>query len=448
MAKSSCWPEKTLNKYELLEKLIAFEKMSHFDEFEKNFFDEGPHLTSSSALPWGDSVRQLVSEAKKRFEWGQTWHSGKGARIMEREVISMIGELFHNPEAVGFICYGGSEADICALAAAKGRAFFKRFPGFDRSDPYVMRKLMPEFEKESHSIVMPIHSHYSLFKGCALLGLEPISVSPKTSTIYDIDPAEVKGAVRDDTIGIIGTAGTWPFGSIDPIEEMGKVAEEYDLYFHVDACFGGLILPFLERSGYYTDLPAWDFRIPGVMSISADFHKNGMVPPPASSLCFRNREIIEYARMIAPPFGTLSGTRSTSPMAAAWTMLHALGIEGYKAVAQHSMHLREKLIEATLKIPSLKVVEGGKINLTVLYSETLDLRPVSKALIEKGWMHATGKNPSPIALCICTMPQNDGQIESFAKDFAEAIKTKAVLIGKLEDVSGFDLYGRNIDLDI
>ncbi len=441
------WPKKALSAFDIDEKLFEFEKMSHFHRFERNLFDEGPHLTSSEALPWGDSIRELVSKAKKRFEWGQIWHTGKGAKIMERQVISMMGELFHNPEAVGFICYGGSESDICSLAAAKGRAFSKRFPDMDTSDPIAMLGFIPEFEKESHSVVMPLHSHYSLYKGCALMGLEPIPVFPKEGTVYDMDPADLKAAVRDDTIAIIGTAGTWPYGAIDPIAKMGDIAEEHDLYFHVDACFGGFILPFLELSGYHEEVPAWDFRVPAVSSISADLHKNGMVPSPASSLYFRDRETIGYARMISPPYGTLSGTRSTSPMAASWAMLNALGIDGYIKISEHTMRLREELREGVSRIPGLKLVDGGYINLTGIYSDTIDLRPVSKALIELEWMHVVDQNPGPITIVICTMPQNDGQIKSFLKDLAESVEKDAVPLGEYDDEDGFDIYG-NIDVDI
>ncbi len=171
-----------------------------------------------------------------------------------------------------------------------------------------------------------------------------------------------------------------------------------------------------------------------------------MVPPPASSLYFRDRQTIDYARMISPPFGTLSGTRSTGPMAAAWTMLNALGVEGYMAVAEHCMRLREELIEAVSKITKLKVVEGGMINLTVIYSDEINLKPVSNALLEKGWMHVVDQAPAPLSLCICTMPQNDGQIQTFAKLLAETVEKLGAPIDTEDTESGFDIYG-NLDLE-
>ncbi|MFC1877760.1 pyridoxal-dependent decarboxylase [Thermodesulfobacteriota bacterium] len=438
--------ETGLSKYEILEHLIAFEKESHFNSFEKNFFDEGPHLISSPCLPWGDEIRTRVVDAYNRFIYGQIWHTGIGARKMEKEIISMMGAMFGNSETAGMLTSGGSESDICALIAAKGRAILKQYPDIDASDRYSFLKKCCEFEKQSHSVVMPLHSHYSLWKGCAILGLEPIPVSPIEGTYYKIAPEDVRDAVRKDTIGIVGTAGTWPFGTIDPIYEMGEIAEKYDLYFHVDACFGGFIIPFLELSGYYeTPIDPWDFRVSSVSSISADLHKNGMVPPGASSLYFRNSEIKKYARLLSPPFGNLTGSRGTAPIAASWTMLHSLGIEGFKAVANHSKRLQDELEENLSKIPGLKVLPGSKINLFVAYSEEYDLRPVVKALIATDWCISTHPNPPPLGMCICCMPQNDGQVKKFAAAIKKEIDQHAVPIGVLGNDYELNIYGFDFD---
>jgi glutamate/tyrosine decarboxylase-like PLP-dependent enzyme len=449
MSETKKLPQKGLGHYEIQDRLIAFERASHFATFERNLFDEGPHLTSSPSLPWGDAIRERVVQAWVRFMHGEIWHTGVGARQMEREVISMMGAMFGNPEAVGFITSGGSESDICALIAAKGRAFCKRYPEVDRSkieSTYDVVFRIPEFEKESRSIVMPYHSHYSLYKGCAMLGLEAIPVSPIEGTYYKINPDDIRAAIREDTIGIVGTAATWPFGTIDPIEEMGKIAEEYDLYFHVDACFGGFIIPFLERSGYYDPpLAPWDFRVPSVCSISADLHKNGMVPPPASSLYFRNAGMKNYARLFAPPFGAVSGTRATGPIAASWTMLMSLGIEGYTAISRHTIRLQEQLNKAISKIPGLKVLPDSKINLSVIYSEKYDLRPVVKALAEQEWCVSSHDVPPPVGICICCMPQNDGQIDAFVAVLEEQLKVHGVPIGSLGEDYEFSLYGLDLD---
>jgi glutamate/tyrosine decarboxylase-like PLP-dependent enzyme len=452
-AQASQWPARGLSTYEIRELLLAYEKESHFDIFERNLFEEGPHLTSSPALPWGDEVRHLVDEAYLRFMHGETWHTGTGALKMEKKVISMMGEMFGNSDAVGLITSGGSESNIAALATAKARAFVKRFfrnetPSLTFDSLLEIFAKLREFEAETHGVVMPAHTHYSIYKACALLNLEPVPVMPTSESFTEIDPNDIRASISDETIALVGTAGTWPFGTIDPIAEMGEIALQRDIYFHVDACFGGFIIPFLERSGYYAPpLAPWDFRVPGVSSISADLHKNGMVPPPASSLYFRDKTLFGLAKMVAPPFGCLTGTRGTGPLAASWTMMQRLGLQGYMDVSRHSMNLRDQLIEGILAIPGMKVVSGSKINLIVAYSEEYDLRPVVGELNKLGWQVVTNAIPDPVGLCVCTMPQNDGQIEPFVADLKKQIERVAKPIGELGEMEPVGLYG-NLNLEV
>src|SRR5690606_7516544 len=78
----------------------------------------------------------------------------------------------------------------------------------------------------------------------------------------------------------------------DPIGEIGALAEERDLSFHVDACLGGYMLPFAEAAGY--PVPPFDFRVPGVTSISADLHKYGYASKGASTVLYRSRELRKH----------------------------------------------------------------------------------------------------------------------------------------------------------
>jgi glutamate/tyrosine decarboxylase-like PLP-dependent enzyme len=391
------FPPVPADRYDVLDQLTEFEKASHFPEFHKNLFDEGPHLTSSPALPWGDEVRHLVVDAYARFIHGETWHTGAGALEMERQVISMMGGVLGNDHAVGFITSGGSESNLCAMLAAKGRA------------------------GRSGSVVMPKHAHYSFLKACRMFDLEPIVVDPAPGTLYEVDPDRVRDAVREDTIALVGTAGSWPYGTIDPIEDLGAIAAERDLYFHVDGCFGGFILPFLELGGYPIEIPVWDFRVAAVCSVSADLHKNGMVPPPASSLYFRDEDLLAHARRMAPPFGTLAGTRGTGPIAASWTMIQLLGLERYISIARRSMDLKQQVVDGVQAIPGLAVVPDGKINIFVVHSPRYDLSPVVGELNERGWMFVTNPEPGPLAICLCTMPQNEGSVGPFLGDLREAM---------------------------
>ena len=86
---------------------------------------------------------------------------------------------------------------------------------------------------------------------------------------------------------LVGSAPNFPYGTVDDIAAIGEIGVkvgaflvlfsisfslQYDIPVHVDACLGGFLLSFLE-----TDYQ-WDFRVPGVTSISADTHKYGLTP--------------------------------------------------------------------------------------------------------------------------------------------------------------------------
>jgi glutamate/tyrosine decarboxylase-like PLP-dependent enzyme len=325
---------------------------------------------------------------------------------MHDETVAMVGDLLGQENAVGNITTGGSESNLCAVLSAKSQALAtgKSRPG------------------HNGSMVLPRTAHYSFFKAGHLFDIEPIVVDPVPGTFYKIDPEDMRRAVREDTVLMIATAGVWPFGTVDPIAEIGETAEEKDLYFHVDGCFGGFILPFLEKGGHDMKIPAWDFRVKGVCSISADFHKNGMVPPPASCIVFRDEEHLSFARKIAPPNGCLTGTRATGPMVAAWTMLNLVGLEGYIAISRKSMELRKTLEDGIKQIAGLELLPDSKINMVVIYSREYDLMPVITELRKYGWVFAIQPTPPPISLQIIAMPQNDGQIEPFLDELKRAMK--------------------------
>jgi glutamate/tyrosine decarboxylase-like PLP-dependent enzyme len=386
-----------INRYDLLDELSRLERASRFAGTSRNFFDEGPHLISTRETPWGDEVRHLSVEAYRRFIHGETWITGAGAREMEADIVTWMGGLLGAPDATGFITSGGSESTMCAILTARERA------------------------GRGGSVVFPANAHYSLPKLCRMFGLDPIVVPPAGDRLYAVDPATYEAAIRPDTIALVATAGTWAYGSIDPIEAIGEIATRHQLYLHIDAAFGGYILPFLERAGYDRTIRPWDFRARGVCSISADLHKNGMAPPPASTLFFREQAFLESAKAICPPNGTISGTRGTGPIAGAWTMVKLLGEPGYTAVALKSMTMRDQIVRGVGEIDGLSIYPGSQINMALIHSTTLDLRPVVTMLRDRGWMFSARAVPAPVGIVLVPMPHNDGEVEHFLEDLREGI---------------------------
>ncbi|MEU0987405.1 aminotransferase class V-fold PLP-dependent enzyme [Streptomyces sp. NPDC005953] len=392
--------------------LHRLEEVSRFPEMPRNLFDEGPHLITTPELPWGDAVREESVAAYLRFIHGETWITGGGAREMEAEVVGWLGGLMGAADPAGFITSGGSESNMCAILTAKQRA-----------------------GRRGGSVVFPDNGHYSLHKLCRMFDLDPIVVPAPGGRLDQVDPEAVEAAVRSDTIAIIATAGTWAYGSVDPIAEMGAIAQRHGLYLHIDGAFGGFILPFLERAGYDTTIPAWDFRVPGVCSISADLHKNGMAPPPAGTLLFRDAALLKSAKEICPPNGTMSGTRGAGPIAGAWAMVKLLGEPGYTAVSLKSMAMRDELAAGVVGIDGLDVHPGSRINMTLIHSRTLDLRPAAEQLRRRGWMFAARAVPGPASLVVVPMPHNDGQTTDFLRDLRECVESAPRLEGTAAEKS-------------
>lgn len=394
------------------------ETVSRFAEMPNNLFDEGPHLVTTPLLPWGDAVRELAVDCYRRFIHGETWITGGGAREMEADIIGWMGRLYGAEAPTGFITAGGSESNMCAILTAKQLA-----------------------RRKGGSVVFPDNGHYSLHKLCRMFDLEAIVVPAPAGHLDQVDAAAIEAAIRPDTIAIIATAGTWAFGSVDPIAEIGAIAERHGLYLHIDGAFGGYILPFLERSGYDRSIPLWDFRVPGVKSISADLHKNGMAPPPAGSLIFRDASLLVAAKQICPPNGTLSGTRGVGPIAGAWSMFKLLGESGYTAISHASMAMRDELVTGISRIPGLQVYPGSRINMTLIHSQTLDLRPVAEKLRSKGWMFAARVVPAPVGMVFVPMPHNHGRIAPLILDLQEAMSLAQPLGEAQETIGKVSTYG-------
>ena len=107
-----------------------------------------------------------------------------------------------------------------------------------------------------------------------------------------MDVGAARGAVTGSTILLIGSAPQYPHGVVDPISALAALALEKNLPLHVDACMGGFMLPWVEKLGM--PVPLWDFRVPGVTSISADLHKYGYAAKGASTLTWISQEYRQY----------------------------------------------------------------------------------------------------------------------------------------------------------
>ena len=215
---------------------------------------------------------------------------------MEAEVVQMAAKLFHGPAStVGAVTSGGTESILVAVAAYRDRARAEGGRGSTHPELVVPMTIHPAFDKAAH-----------------YFGVKLVKVPVDADMRADV--VAMTKAITRRTIGIVASAPQYPHGVVDPIAELGAVAIARGLPMHVDACVGGFVLPWLERLG--RALPTWDFRVPGVTSISADLHKYAYASKGASVLVWRDMSAMQYQFFVATDFPggiyaspTLLGTR-------------------------------------------------------------------------------------------------------------------------------------------
>lgn len=193
---------------------------------------------------------------------------------METEVVSMtLSMLNGNPNCAGSLTSGGTESILMACKTYRDRAR-ALYPHIINPNMVAAQTVHPAFEKAAH-----------------YFGIEIIHVPVNESDARMNIEATAK-AINSSTILLVGSAPQYPHGVIDPIEDLSALALKHSLPLHVDACFGGFMLPWVEKIGY--EVPLWDFRVPGVTSISADIHKYGYSSKGASVISYSSEEIRSY----------------------------------------------------------------------------------------------------------------------------------------------------------
>jgi tyrosine decarboxylase/aspartate 1-decarboxylase len=275
---------------------------------------------------------------------------------------------------------------------------------------------------ERREVIVPTSAHISFDKAADLLGLKLIKV--KLNEQFQVDVNAVKNSITPKTLAIVGIAGTTGLGVVDPIPELSEIAETRNIYLHVDAAFGGFVLPFLRKMGY--EVPDFDFKLPGVCSITIDPHKMGLAPIPAGGILFRDKRALETISKRVPYLAggeaeqaTLIGTRPGASAIAVWALLKHLGEEGYKAIVKQCMGLTWEFAKEISKINGLKLVIKPVINIVGIRSDITDIRLIVQKLREMGW--AVSLFDEWIRVII--MPHvKTFHIKSFLKDLTEVMK--------------------------
>ncbi len=327
---------------------------------------------------------------------------------METEIISIVAGLLHGgPDTCGVVTAGGTESCLMAVKTYRDMARKKR-------------------SVQRPNMILPSTAHVAWFKAAEYFGVTArlLPVNDDLST----DISKLARMVNRNTVMILGSAPEYPHGTIDPIAQMGKIAQAKGVPLHVDACVGGFILPFMEMNG--AELPEWDFRVPGVTSISADLHKYGYTAKGASTILYRNLDLLKFQMFVYQdwPGGVfaspaLLGTRPGGAYAAAWAVLQKMGIDGYRDLAARTTQAVEQLKTGISEIDGLRLLGHPQGPLLAFGSSarTVNMFAVADQLEKKGWSVNRVQNPDGIHAMVTA--QHLDVVPQYLTDLAEAVAT-------------------------
>lgn len=309
---------------------------------------------------------------------------------LEREIIGWFGVLLNNLSLDGYVTTGGTEANIAAL--------------------YIAKKIHPK-RKE---LIVPRSAHYSIQRAADLMGLRIKWTELDENFKADVD--SIKSKINKNTLAIIATLGTSSLGIVDPIEEINDLCK--DIFFHVDAAFGGFVLPFLDKRKI-------DFSLDNIDSITIDPHKMGLSLIPAGCILFKNETYLERLNVSPPylPFSThtLSGSRSGGAIAATWATLMHLDHEGYKKIVEECIENTKFLCNELKKISKASIVTEPELNIVGI--KISDIESIAKELKKRGWKIAINRDMECIRVVV--MPHVTKEVISrFLDDLDLILKNK------------------------
>lgn len=364
-----------------------------------------------------EEAHALMLEAYKMYMSENALNPGafRSIKQMEKELVSSVASLMGDPEIIrGSFTSGGTESILLAVKSARDYALSKR-PG-----------LKPE-------MVIPVSAHPAFDKAAHYYGIQVHHAD--VNEHYEADVEHIRSLINPNTILIVGSAPSYPHGIIDPIAELSELALEKNIWLHVDACVGGMVLPFMEMLGF--SLPAYDFRLEGVCSMSVDLHKYGYVMKGASIVLYKNKSLkrhqyFAYGGWSGGLYGSpgVLGTRSGGNVAAAWALMNYLGAEGYKNITQTAVQTTQFLKKGIEQIPELMIIGNPQTTVLAFGSETIDIYEVADELAAKGWLFDRGQNPPSIHLTVNYIHKD--YVQDFLNDLQQAVqKTKQFKVSQV-----------------
>lgn len=291
---------------------------------------------------------------------------------LETELASMAASHLGGDEhVVGNFTSGGTESLILAVKTARDWARAKK--------PHIKK---PE-------MILPTTAHAAFHKAGKYLGVEIVLV-PVDPQTFKADIAATEAAITENTILLVGSAVSYAHGVTDPIAELGQLALKNNILLHVDGCIGGFMLPYYKQLG--VEITPFDFSVPGVTSMSMDWHKYAYCPKGASVVLYKNKDLRRYQIFACANWtgytiinNAIQSSKSGGPMAAAWAVLNHIGQEGYLEITRRTLEATQKIITGVEAIDGLEVMGKPELCLVAFSSDTINVFEVIDEMKLRGW---------------------------------------------------------------
>ncbi len=328
------------------------------------------------------------------------------ATKFEAEIVAMTAHMLGGDDSVcGTVSSGGTESILLAMKTYRDRARDQK------------GTTAPE-------MIAPTTAHAAFDKAAQYFNIKMIRVPVDAEMKADV--AATRRALTRHTIVIVGSAPSFPHGVIDPIEELSELARSHGIGFHTDACLGGFVLPWAEKLGY--PVPPFDFRLPGVTSMSADTHKYGYAAKGSSVILYRGEALRRYQYYTTTDWlgglylsPTFAGSRPGALSAACWAAMVSMGEQGYMDAAKKILETAAWIKKEIEKIPDLHLI-GDSLFVVTFGSKTFDVYSVLDEMSKRHWSLNGLQSPPAAHLCVTLRHTQPGLAEKFVADLNAAVE--------------------------
>ncbi|KAI9666960.1 MAG: hypothetical protein M1831_001465 [Alyxoria varia] len=385
-------------------------EMSSLSEMKHTRWEDG--FVSGAVYHGQKELLDIQTDAFGKFTVSNPIHPDvfPGVRKMEAEVVAMVLSMFNAPSgAAGVTTSGGTESILMACLSARQKAFHER--GVTEPEMILPETAHTAFRKAGEYFNIRIHL---------------VSCRPPQ---YKVHTLSVNRMINSNTILIVGSAPNFPHGIIDDITGLSRIAIRNRLPLHVDCCLGSFLVPYLAKAGYESE--SFDFRLPGVTSISCDTHKYGFAPKGNSTVLYRNSKLRSYQYFVSPDWSggvyaspSIAGSRPGALIAGCWASMMNQGEEGYISSC-HAIVGATKKIESHLRddpdlCADLDVIGRPLVSVVAFTSSKLNIYDIADAMMAKGW-HLNALQDPPAMHVAVTLPIV-AVVDKLLGDLKEAIR--------------------------